>query len=400
MLRPRLLTLLCYGAMMSLAIGVNLLPVFLTSLSLTFGGPDGLSQEQLGRLGAISFIGLVLGILVAGPGADRWGAKGFAVGGNAIMVFSLIGMSLAPDYGILGVAVFWLGFGAGILDMILSPVVAVLNPNRRSAAMNWLHSFYCVGAVVTILASTVALQIGFEWRHACLLLLPLPLVLAAAFALLRFPALVADSETAGRTPLRHLLRERWFWGALAAIFLGGATELGMAQWLPAYAETTLGYPQWVGGTALLLFSVGMAAGRMVVGAIGERVNPFLVMAWCCGSSVVLFLLGSFLPVSSLALAACIAVGFTGSALWPTLLGVTADRYSSGGGSMFAALAALGNAGGIVMPWVVGWIGDLSSLRWGLAVSSFAPLLMLPLVLMLKSWNVDRTIRSENAIVMK
>ena len=400
MLRPRLLTLLCYGAMMSLAIGVNLLPVFLTSLSLTFGGPDGLSQEQLGRLGAISFIGLVLGILVAGPGADRWGAKGFAVGGNAIMVFSLIGMSLAPDYGILGVAVFWLGFGAGILDMILSPVVAVLNPNRRSAAMNWLHSFYCVGAVVTILASTVALQIGFEWRHACLLLLPLPLVLAAAFALLRFPALVADSETAGRTPLRHLLRERWFWGALAAIFLGGATELGMAQWLPAYAETTLGYPQWVGGTALLLFSVGMAAGRMVVGAIGERVNPFVVMAWCCGSSVVLFLLGSFLPVSSLALAACIAVGFTGSALWPTLLGVTADRYSSGGGSMFAALAALGNAGGIVMPWVVGWIGDLSSLRWGLGVSSFAPLLMLPLVLMLKSWNVDRTIRSENAIVMK
>ena len=398
MLRPRLLTLLCYGAMMSLAIGVNLLPVFLTSLSLTFGGQDGLSQEQLGRLGAISFIGLVLGILIAGPASDRWGAKGFAIGGNGIMVFSLIGMSLAPGYGTLALAVFWLGFGAGILDMILSPVVAVLNPDRRSAAMNWLHSFYCVGAVVTILASTVALQIGFSWRRACFLLLPLPLVLLTAFALLRFPALVADSEPGGRTPLRHLLRGRWFWGALAAIFLGGATELGMAQWLPAYAETTLGYPQWVGGMALLLFSVAMAVGRMLVGAIGERVNPFMVMAWCCGSSVVLFLLGSFLPVSSFALAACIAVGFTGSALWPTLLGVTADRYSSGGGSMFAALAALGNAGGIVMPWVVGWIGDLSSLRWGLAVSALAPLLMLPLVLVLKSRSVDRPSRSESVAV--
>lgn len=185
---------------MSLAIGVNLLPVFLTSLSLTFGGQDGLSQEQLGRLGAISFIGLVLGILIAGPASDRWGAKGFAMGGNGVMVLSLIGMSLAPGYGSLGLAVFWLGFGAGILDMILSPVVAVLNPDRRSAAMNWLHSFYCVGAVVTILASTVALQIGFSWRHACYLLLPLPLLLLAAFALLRFPPLVADSEAGGRTP--------------------------------------------------------------------------------------------------------------------------------------------------------------------------------------------------------
>jgi len=359
-----------------------------------------LSQEQLGRLGAISFIGLVLGILIAGPASDRWGAKGFAIGGNGVMVLSLIGMSLAPGYGSLGLAVFWLGFGAGILDMILSPVVAVLNPDRRSAAMNWLHSFYCVGAVVTILASTVALQIGFSWRHACYLLLPLPLVLLATFALLRFPPLVADSEAGGRTPLRHLLRGRWFWGALAAIFLGGATELGMAQWLPAYAEITLGYPQWVGGMALLLFSVAMAAGRMVAGAIGARVNPFVVMAWCCGSSAVLFLLGSFLPVSSFALAACIAVGLTGSALWPTVLGVTADRYSAGGGSMFAALAAVGNAGGILMPWVVGWVGDLSSLRWGLAVSAFAPLLMLPIVLVLKSRSVARPVRSEHAEAME
>jgi MFS family permease len=91
--------------MMSLAIGVNLLPVFLTSLSLTFGGQDGLSQEQLGRLGAISFIGLVLGILIAGPASDRWGAKILAIAGNGIMVFSLIAMSLAPGYGNLGVQI-------------------------------------------------------------------------------------------------------------------------------------------------------------------------------------------------------------------------------------------------------------------------------------------------------
>ena len=84
-----------------------------------------------------------------------------------------------------------------------------------------------------------------------------------------------------------------------------------------------------------------------------------------------------------ALAACIVVGFTGSALWPTVLAVSADRYPAGGATMFAALAAMGNAGGILMPWIVGWIGDLVNLHWGLAVSTLAPLLMLPLVLILK-----------------
>src|ERR1700751_4137922 len=144
MVRPRLLTILSYGAMMSLAIGVNLLPIFLTSFSASFGGANGLSQEQLGRLGAFSFAGLVFGILLAGPLADRWGAKIFTIAGNAVMAASLVGMSMAPDYWALSMAVFWLGCGAGILDMVLSPVVSVLKPEPRSAAMNWLHSFYRV----------------------------------------------------------------------------------------------------------------------------------------------------------------------------------------------------------------------------------------------------------------
>ncbi len=378
---PRLLTLLCYGAMMSLAIGINLLPVYLTTISRTFGGPGGLTQEQLGRLGAVGFAGLVVGILITGPLADRWGAKPFAQLGNLLIVASLVAAAFAPSYAFLCGAIFFQGLGAGLLDMVLSPIVAALNPTRRSAAMNWLHSFYCVGAVVTILAGSLALRAGLGWRVSCLMLLPLPAGLLAAFAPLRFPAL---STEGGRLQLRTLLRRGWFLAALAALALGGATEAGMAQWLPAYAETSLGYPAWVGGMALLLFSVAMAVSRMAVGAAGARLDPYRVMAWSCGLSVLLFLGGAFLPVPLLALAACIAVGFTGSCLWPTMLAVTADRYPEGGASMYGGLSAFGNAGGICMPWIVGWVADLRNLHWGLAVSTLAPALMLPVVLWLRA----------------
>ena len=379
-LAPRLLTGLCYGAMMSLSIGLNLVPVFLTTLGAVSGGAGGLTQEQLGRLGAITFAGLAIGILVTGPLADRWGPKPFAQLGNALVAAGLGAAAFAPNYVTLGAALFLLGFGAGILDMVLSPIVAVLNPERRSAAMNWLHSFYCVGAVVTVLAGTLVLRAGFGWRTGCLVLLPLPAGLLAAFAPLRFPALTGAR---GRTSVRALLRRGWFWAALAAIFLGGATEAGLAQWLPAYAETALGYPAWIGGLALLLFSLAMAVGRMVVGAVGTRVNPFQLMAWCCGLSVLLLLGGAFLPVPGVALAVCIAAGITGSCLWPTMLAVTADRYPEGGASMYGVLAAFGNAGGIVMPWVVGAIADWRDLHWGLAISALAPATMLALVLALR-----------------
>jgi fucose permease len=59
-----------------------------------------------------------------------------------------------------------------------------------------------------------------------------------------------------------------------------------------------------------------------------------------------------------------------------MLAVSADRHPEGGATMFGALAALGNAGGMFMPWLVGWIADQSSLSLGLAISAVAPAAMI------------------------
>lgn len=376
MVRVRLLTGLCFVGMMSLALGINLLPVFLVSISASFGG---LTGEELGRLGGVAFAGLVVGILLSGPLADRFGAKPFAIAGNVLTVLGLAGMALSQDYLILLGAMFVIGLGAGVLDMVLSPVVAAVNPTERSGAMNWLHSFYCVGAVVAVLVATLTISLGGDWRLACWLVMPLPIALIAAFALVDFPALVTD---AGKTPFRRLVGQWWFLGALAAIFLGGATELGLAQWLPAYAEMSLEFSPEVAGGSLVLFSVAMALGRIVSGLIGNRVNPYALMGGGCVLTVIFFLIGAYSPNPFFALTACVAAGFTGSALWPTMLAVAADHYPDGGATMFAVLAAFGNAGGIFMPWVVGIVGEARSLSDGIATSAIAPFLMAFLVVAL------------------
>ncbi len=370
-----------YAGMMCLAIAINLLPVFLTTLSHEFGGVQGLTNEQLGRLAGITFVGLVGGILLTGPLADRWGPKPFAIGGNGLIVLGLLGLGLAPDYMGVCVAVFIMGAGAGILDMVLSPIVCALQPHRRTSAMNWLHSFYCTGAVITVLFSSLTLKLGLEWRTLSLGLVLLPALVMGAFAFMKMPDLV----TAGteRMRLRELIKIRFFHVALLAIFLGGAAEVGLAQWLPAYAETTLGFSKWTSGLSLLFFSLAMAVGRISAGIIGNRVNPYSILLLCCGGSVLLFLGCSFAPWPGLALTACMLVGITGSCLWPSTLGVAADHFPHGGASMFGFLAAFGNLGCVFMPWLIGVIADHSSLRWGLASATLCPLLMVFLLLWMR-----------------
>jgi len=268
--QPRLLTALCYAAMMCLAIGINLLPVFLTSIGASFRQGGSLSREELGRLGAVAFAGLVVGIGATGPLADRYGAKPFVILANILTVLGLAGMAASQTFTLLLATVFVVGLGAGMLDMILSPVVAALNPERRTAAMNWLHSFYPVGAVVTIFIGTLALALDVGWRAVCWLSIALPLGLTLAFLPLRFPELTTTAH--GRTSIRELCAKPWFLIALAAIFMGGATELGMAQWLPAYAETSLGFLADSGGcgAVIVLHRYGTGAdGRRNVGSVGK-----------------------------------------------------------------------------------------------------------------------------------
>src|SRR6266852_4087418 len=147
------------------------------------------------------------------------------------------------------------------------------------------------------------------------------------------------------TAARSLCRNSSFVAVNVAIFLGGALELGMAQWLPAYAEMSLGFSKSTGSVSLLAFSAAMALGRIFFGLIGRRVNPIRLMLGCCWTSVVLFLLACFAPWPAVALAASVAVGLAGSCLWPTTLGVAADRFPVGGASMFGLLAAFGKLGG-------------------------------------------------------
>lgn len=360
--------------MVCLAIAVNLLPIFLTTLRVDLGGRAGLTGEQLGRISALTFAGLVGGILFTGPLADRWGGKLFSILGTLLIGVGLALLGIAPGYPMVLIAVFVMGLGAGILDMVLSPIVAALQPDSRASALNWLHSFYGIGTVVTVLVGTFAFRLGIGWRRISLTLITVPLLVALGFIKVDLPSLILDNA-GGRIALRDLCRNYSFVAINAAIFLGGALELGLAQWLPAYAEMSLGYSKWTGSISLLAFSAAMALGRIFAGLIGRRVDSFRLMLGCCWTSVVLFLLACFAPWPAVALASSVAVGLSGSCLWPTTLGVAADRFPQGGATMFGLLAAFGNLGGILMPWLVGVTSDWSSLRLGLATSTACPLLM-------------------------
>jgi len=367
----------CYAAMMCLAMALNFLPVYLTTFSEVFAPSSGLTPEQLGRIPAVMFLSFIIAILVTGPVADRGSPRLIILFGLTITSSGLGLVAFAPSYTFLLFAVAVMGFGAGVLDMILSPIVASLQPERRSAAMNWLHSYFCIGAVSAVLIASIALKWNISWRMVALGLTIAPVATLLLFMGLKLPPLI--QAHAQREPMPRLFRQPYFIVCMIAIFLGGATETGLSQWLPAFADQGLGYPKEVGGFALAGFSVGMALGRIAAALLQERIPAVSLMLGCCAITVVLFFVISFAPSPAMALTAAIAAGFSGSCLWPTMLAITADAYPQGGATMFSVLTASGNAGCSLIPWLVGIVSAHSDLHIGLLAVTLCPAAMMLLL---------------------
>ncbi len=366
---------------MCIAFGPGLMPVFLTSFSDAFGG---LTEEQLGRFAAAFFGGALIGILTSGPLADRFGARRFAVIGLLLTVLGLGLIAAAPNYTALLAACATIGVGAGVLDMLMSPIVSALSIGRRSSAMNQLHAFYCIGLVGTVVISSAGLWAGVSWRVVACGLILLPLLLTAAFLRAPLPPLVhPDSPRHG---LRKMLRMPRFYVALGMIALVGATEEGMAQWLPAFTERTLGFPRAAGGLGLAVFALAAAVGRTLAPRILARVEPHGLVCVAAAACGVLYLVAAWAPVAPVALAACMLVGLTVSVLWPTNLGITADQIPQGGATLFAVLSAAGNLGCLIMPWAAGAIAKASDLNWAMAAGAACPLLLVGAMAVVWRWD--------------
>ena len=381
---------LCNGAMMAVALGLILVPIYLTTFRQAFA-VDGvpLSEEQLGRIPAVLFGWVTVGILFSGPLADRWGAKLFAVAGLVLVSLGLVVTATATSYAALLVGASVTGLGAGIIDMVLSPIVSALQPHRRSAALNVLHSFYCVGAVLTTVLGYIAIRGGIGWRWVCLIMTLFPALVALGLMRVSIPPVVEAGQA--RQPARTLLRSPYFLIAFLAMFLAGATELGIAQWLPAFAELHLGFEKQTSALTLSMFLVAMAVGRLWCARLVHRFPVFHLMIAGCIFAVVLYGVGCFATNRYVAITACIGVGLAVSLLWPSMLGVTADQFPHGGATMFGLMAAAGNASGFAVPWLIGIVAGYSHLGVGLLVGTVCPLILVFLLLWMRGHqprNVD------------
>lgn len=319
-----------------------------------------LGPGQMGWAGSVAMIGMMIGAVLGGSLADRWGRKPvLAVSVAAFGVFSLAtAASWSFETLVLARFLTGLGFG-GAIPNLMAIATDISPPDKRAGTttsmfcglpaggamvallarsggdtMDW-HALFLVGGVLPLLITPIVLlwlpetrpqsaqvvtygnALWGEGRVSMTVLLWLAFCLALLINFLMLNWLPSLVEAKGMRPSDGATASLWFNVAsvLGALALGRLVDRFGPYWLVSLAFVALGLAMWgLAGAATLMgvLAFATAAGFLVAGGL------FVLYAVTPGFYP--------LPVRAVGSGAAVAVGRFGSILGP----ITAGQLRAGG----------------------------------------------------------------------
>ena len=380
--------LACYLGFITQAISANFAPL----LFLTFKDTYGIPLEKIALIPMAFFMTQLLIDFAATKFVDRIGYRTCVVCSQVLSAVGLALLAVLPEVlpdpfiGIL-IAVVLYAMGAGLIEVLISPIVEACPFENKAGVMSLLHSFYCWGSVGVILGSTVFFTVFgvANWRILAILWAVLPFVNTFNFLKCPIERLTEDGEG---MKMVQLFRMPLFWLMALLMVCSGASEISMAQWASAFTESAMGVSKTIGDLAgPCLFAVLMGISRVFYGKMSEKLDLTKTMLGCGALCIVCYLLASLSSSPVLGLMGCALCGISVGIMWPGTLSISAQKCPKGGTVMFALLALAGDLGGSIGPSMVGSVSSMAdgNLKTGLLVATIFPVLLIAGLVVLKKW---------------
>ena len=383
--------LACYLGFVTQAISANFAPL----LFLTFYRTYSISYADLALIPLAFFLTQLIVDFLSAKFVDRIGYRKSIVLSEILSGAGLVMLSFLPDLcphpftGIL-VCVIIYAIGSGMMEVLCSPIIEACPFENKAGMMSLLHSFYCWGAVGTILGSTLFfLAFGTEnWRILACIWAIIPLYNIYNFATCPIEPIVNEGES---MTISQLLRTKIFWLFIVLMVCAGASELSMAQWASAFAESSLGVSKTMGDLlGACGFAVFMGLSRVWYGKYGEKVNLSSFMIASGILCLCSYLLAAFAKIPLMGLIGCMLCGFSVGIMWPGSISISSARLPRGGTALFALLALAGDLGGAAGPAIVGNVSHLmgENIQAGILAGICFPLVLVVSVLMVRRMSVQ------------
>jgi len=317
------------------------------------------SAEMVATALGIVFLGYAGTIAIGSPLLDYIGmgrllkvsSLSYLVG-TTIVVFAGQLQGNMSLYALVCCGMLIIGIGQGLVETVINPLTASLYTEEKTRRMNILHAWWPCGIIIGGLLGLAMSHWQVNWRIQLALVLVPASVFGAMTLRQKFPP--TERVAAGihaRAMFKEALRPffiLWF----LCMFLTAASEIAPGQWVDMALTRTVGMK----GIWLLIYVSGlMFVMRHFAGPLARKFSPVgLLWLSCLAAGIGLLLLSvANSPLTGLMSATVWGIGVC--YMWPTMLGVAAERFPRGGALI---MGLMGTGGTLSIYFVLPQLGKM------------------------------------------
>lgn len=319
-------------------------------------------QLSDGAWGTVLFAlptGLLCGLPLSGWSIARFGSRSTLTFAALLHICLLPAIALSAEVWQLMVVLFFFGLSANLLNIAVNTQAVGVEAMYDRSIMSSFHGMWSLSAFVA--AAIGALMISVEilpLYHFCLMsMLLLMLTFYTQNKLLRGDQSRAEKKKLFVMPDRPLLK-------LGLVALCGMMCEGtMFDWSGIYFSKIVQPPEELLALGYVAFMAAMAGARFlgdkVAFRLGNRRTIQLNGLLIATGLMLAVLFTQMLTV----IAGFILVGFGVSTVVPLVYGMAAKSKTMPAGMALTAVSSIGFSGFLFGPPLIGYISELSSLRW-------------------------------------
>jgi fucose permease len=352
-----------------------ILPVFISRWSL--------DDSQAGFFFTVQFASSLCGVWIA-TALTHW--RGYR--SPLVLGYALTGAGLAllnaPTHAqaLIATALFGVGYGTVTPPTNLSAAEA--GGERSAGLVSLLNFAWGIGAV----ACSPLILLALRHRLLSPLLLTVAVgavLLAGSFLTVTFPVdphrSTSESSPAPSIPIPALAITIAV-STLFFIYVG--TETSVGGWAAEHTKRLAGHASSLATIAPMFFYGGLTAGRglapLALMRVREnRVALAALLTAAVGIAIVIAATSQRLAIVGLTIA-----GIGCASIYPIYISWFSKWYGAAARRLGGIVFSLASLGGSALPWLVGFVSKQSgSLRIGLLIPFFCPILMLGILLLLR-----------------
>lgn len=280
----------------------------------------------------------------------------------------------------------FLGIGNTIVQVSANPLLVDVVPGkRRSSMLSFSQFIKSIGSMVAApLAGWFAIRFG-DWKILLLVFGVVSILNAVWLSLIRIPE---ERESTYRVSLASafgLLNVRVIGLMVFCIFLIVGIDVGVNSISGQFLLERFDAAQTTAESARSLYFFGKLIGTFFGAILLVRLKGRHFLVWSAVLGVLSMIAFLLAPTEIVSLILMFIIGLGVANIFPLVFSLTVERYPDRANEI-SGLMMMAICGGAIIPPLMGWIGDTTSILWSFSVLivSFALILMISLTKKLKT----------------